>query len=298
MDTILVILGGLALVVLGFVATRKEQSTKIRLLVMAGGVCVIYGSWLSERDAELQTSRLIDLNTMNLSLAERNAALTEGIAQMSERNVQLSEDIRGNATGGNAFCYLTPLQFGSGSVRLLLQLGEGERYPIPDLRVRVLDRNRQNAMRIELFRKIKVDRRNNPGLPRGFNLLDEGNEAYRDIWKAIDERCFEEVYSGTLPIRGRPQIFDLELESPIQRYHIEFNARNGSWWQELVFVRRDEDSDGYFPWIVASQVSLGAGRVIEDVPDGFPLTEEGVVEWDGRPDKPRVTDSDSPYVVP
>jgi hypothetical protein len=139
--TLSIIVGGLVVAIFGYKASRsKDQKTPrgIAFGTLIGGILVLIGgiwSGINEsKNIELLQSRADQIFT----LSSQNANLSNKIAALSEQNFDLGKELLAFTTGGDSYCYISPM-FDEMSQWLTMMLHHKGKYPLYDVVLQVQD---------------------------------------------------------------------------------------------------------------------------------------------------------------
>jgi len=186
-----------------------------------------------------ETARLQQLNT---KLQERLLSNSTAITKLSEQNLN-------TMIGGDSFAYVmfSPIA-ATGAIPMVAHHGK---YPLYDISVRVTD--------VALAKKI----------------FAEGKLTVDKI-RSMDVLSFN--ISNLPPMTAASQSTPLLFSSDgRQDFNVFFLARNGSWVQEI----RMRQAQGKWSYAFRVFRTDGKKRIIlhESIPEGFPRSASGTVEW-------------------
>lgn len=175
----------------------------------------------------------------------------EKIAELSQKNSELSEKIAGSITGGESYCYLMLSPKTKNIVNLMI-ISEGE-FPVYDVEVQIHDLRR----RIENFKNQK---QKNMGGNDYFNLLLSSAKI---------------VKVGNIgPNQGYPLgTLTLPNDVDMANYEIDIFARNGRVTQ-FVQYRKFNDK-----WTRAEKIHFPNNTVKKYIDKDFPKDEESKSFW-------------------
>lgn len=105
---------------------RKKLCKRLNFwIVIVGGVVVLMGSIVSYNQHKKMETELLNKTDSIVMLGQKVANKTEKISELNER-------IAGIVSGGNSFCYLTPLRHRLKPNTLNFQLTHFGEYPVYD----------------------------------------------------------------------------------------------------------------------------------------------------------------------
>lgn len=169
---------------------------------------------------------------------------SDKLDRKNEEIIALNHQINASIIGGDSYYYFIP-EGSSPCDALVEHVGD---YPIYDAFAIITDI--QKVKRLTLKEGLDFISTISLG-----NLAPHASSWYRDVFR---------------------------LEGTRKQFLIQMSARNGHFYEEIQFIRREER------WEWAVKVSVhrdrGAGSgtdvVLEKYSEGFPLTESGTVDWD------------------
>jgi hypothetical protein len=166
-------------------------------------------------------------------------AKTDRIAELTQKNADYM-------TGGNSYCYF---HFAICSNKVIWCLAHNGDYPLHDLEIRILD----------LVKRKKLDNERPGYITANYNREAESIRPYGTLSPHDDRSIFNEEELTT---------------DEIKLYRVTFYARNGSWHENVCFVKKDGK------WKIAWHLSLRSSITHVSLPyeaktregssDGFP----------------------------
>jgi hypothetical protein len=150
-----------------------------------------------------------------------------------------TQNILGQITGGDSFCYL---MIGAGQSPVLATIVHKGDHPLYDVVARIVD--------LEAYHKI------------------DANLTFQIIQKTDIYRTYGTLIPGYCKVEGEWNLGDGDCRS----FNIFWTARNGGFTQRLR-LRRVENK-----WYHATVVHRGK-VIFEQIQEGFPRNEKGEVEW-------------------
>lgn len=251
LPVIATLVGGFVTALFGFLAARSDTPRTPKFIAigaLVGGLLVLLGGlfsgFQSAKEAELLQSRTQEIS----DLSKTNAALNARIAGLATENAQLSREIANSMTGGDSFCYFLhsfPVNTDNTIMRMLIHVG---RYPLHDLRIRIVDGNK---------------------------LREISSVSENEIEKT-QTRIYKPTFFKPGQGDGFPHDYvNLPPDKDYQSYSIFFTAVNGEWHQQVSF-RRVEGK-----WKLATKVTNYSEGLLmpEQVRGDFPRDTNGNVKW-------------------
>jgi len=167
----------------------------------------------------------------------------------SDQITQLSQEAAASVTGGDSFCYLSPIAGYSMTGTAAMFLHHEGAYPLYDVNMHIVDLQKARQ-------------------------ADAGQIEQSD-WSAWSGTNYD--LRNLVPTTARQWGVWQLPNADEQDYDLFFVARNGHWTQELRFRRVDGQ---WKQAIRVRQVTATAGSppLYESVESGFPLNEQGQVK--------------------
>jgi len=153
------------------------------------------------------------------------------------------ESVIASVIGGDSFCHLIVLTDEKSGNGGRLMVSHGGKFPLYDVSARITD--------LEKWDEIK------------------GQITWDLIQKTDTRLNLGNMIPGHASVLGRWEFFRTDR----QRYNIFFSARNGSFDQNLRFVKVEGK------WTVASRVLRDEIVIFEEVDPKFPRRDDGSIEW-------------------
>lgn len=197
----------------------------------------------------------------------RQSKFDSELRKKNDEIAKLNHKIANSITGGESFCYLELLRIQDLSEKRMLSVAHQGNYPVYDVKMSIMD-------------KIKYKKLTREKTKSGY--------ATSDILKAQSDASIHFDLGNlppdsTKPLRNESENVFIDLSD---LDHLEFqvtiNARNGFIYQDLILKKINED------WKKASRVLGHPDRfddkrsdrsLLIDIDDGFPLNEDGEVNW-------------------
>lgn len=197
----------------------------------------------------------------------RQSKFDSELRQKNDEIAKLNHKIANSITGGESFCYLELLRIQDLSEKRMLSVAHQGNYPVYDVEMSIMDKVK--------YKKLTLGKTKS-----GYATLD--------ILKAQSDASIHFELgnlppNSTKPLRNESGNMFIDLSN---LDHVEFqvtiNTRNGFIYQNLILKKINGD------WKKASRVLGHPDRfddkrldrsLLIDIEDGFPLNEDGEVNW-------------------
>lgn len=215
--TILAVIGGVLISVfalLGAVFRQDKPPRWIHWCAFGAGIVVLLAGLLSEIESSKQAREL--------------ESRSKQIIALSEKNIDLNEQLFAFSTGGESFCYILPLLDALSQRQTFMLSHEGD-YPLYDVELSILDNTGfANLPILQLYDEIIASHKKDDAV---------GRERQRDLMaemESLRSKAEKFVRIGTIPPRTALNLFRIKWpQGDTQDFLIRIHTRNSYFTQVI-----------------------------------------------------------------
>jgi len=166
--------------------------------------------------------------------------------EANEQITRLSKNLVEFTIGGEGYCYASIAKLG------VLVFVNDTNAPLYDVSVRIVDVNAMHAQIAESRRRF------------GESDLD---------WGLLQQAERHHFLGNIGPNSANISSVQIPLNDPSLRWNLFYSARNGFWTQQIMAAQADQQVE------FALRVARDDSTLFQKVPDAFPRTGDGSVNW-------------------